>query len=178
MGADADPDPDPDVEAPPGYTVDRLDTDDAGTAAALWVELAAGQRDHGSHLLAPANRQRVRETMLRHAAAATAFVARDGTDVVGFVTFGTESEGYAQDVDRGVVHNLYVRPTDRGDGVGSALLAAAEAALADRGVGTVALRAMADNEAARRFYHRHGYEPHRVELEKSVESDTLTTDDR
>ena len=173
-----DPDADTDVEAPPGYTVDRLDTDDAGTAAALWVELAAGQRDHGSHLLAPANRQRVRETMLRHAAADTAFVARDGTDVVGFVTFGTESEGYAQDVDRGVVHNIYVRPTDRGAGVGSALLAAAEAALADRGVGVVALRAMADNEAARRFYRRHDYEPHRVELERPVESDTLTTDDR
>jgi len=34
----------------------------------------------------------------------------------------------------------------------------------------VALETMADNEAARRFYRRHGYEPHRIELER--ESDT------
>jgi len=71
-----------------------------------------------------------------------------------------------------VIVNLYVRPGSRGDGVGSALLAAAESELADMGVDTVSLEVLADNEDARRFYRRHDYGPHRVELAKSMENDT------
>jgi ribosomal protein S18 acetylase RimI-like enzyme len=91
--------------------------------------------------------------------------------LLGFVMFGPETGRYAQDVSRGVVRNLYVRPDCRGEGVGAALLGAAEAALADRGVEVVALESMAGNGAARRFYRRRGYTPHRVELERTLESD-------
>lgn len=89
--------------------------------------------------------------------------------VLGFVMFGLETGGYEQDVTRGVVHNLYVRPPHRDRGVGSALLDAAESALAERGADVVSLEAMLANQAAVRFYRRNGYRCHRVELEKDLD---------
>ena len=92
----------------------------------------------------------------------------DDESLLGFVTASVETPGFEQTVTRGVVHNIYVRPVARGNGIGAALLAAAERHLGEQGVDRVALEAMADNEAARRFYRRHGYTDHRVELEKRV----------
>jgi len=111
--------------------------------------------------------------------AADATVGSSGSEpptIVGFVTFGVESGRYDLDVTRGVVYNLFVRERHRGAGVGSRLLAAAESALADAGVDVISLEAMAGNEDARRFYRRHGYHPHRVELEKSVRGDRSDSD--
>jgi ribosomal protein S18 acetylase RimI-like enzyme len=172
------------VDAPPGYVIDAADTDDADLMADRWVDLAADQRAYGSHLRPADNRDRIHETMLQHVVTDTALVAREAeadgpaAAVVGFVTFGRETGGYTEDVDRGIVHNIYVTPDHRQAGVGSALLAAAERTLSAGGVEAVALEAMAGNDAARGFYRAHGYEPHRVELEKALESDSLTTDDR
>ncbi|WP_128475907.1 GNAT family N-acetyltransferase [Halorussus pelagicus] len=98
----------------------------------------------------------------------------DDAPLVGFVTFGIESNSYEQDTLRGIVQNLYVVSERRSEGVGSALLDAAESELSDAGADAVSLEVMADNADARRFYRRHGYAPHRIELEKSVENDTLT----
>jgi len=160
------------VDTPDDVAIDPATSDEVDALVDLWVDLARGQRDHGSHLLADENRTVVRESVSRHVVTGGALVARetDGDSLVGFVLFGPETGGYEQDRDRGVVENIYVVPRRRGEGIGSALLAEAEAALADAGAGVVALETMADNEAARRFYRRHGYEPHRIELER--ESDT------
>ena len=172
------------ADAPAGYGIDAAVTDDADLMADRWVDLAADQREYGSHLRPADNRDRVHETLLQHVVTDTALVARavdadaPGAAVVGFVTFGRETGGYAQDVDRGIVHNIYVAPDHRRAGLGSALLSAAERTLAARGVEAVALEAMATNAAARAFYRAQGYEPHRVELEKPLENDTLTTNDR
>ena len=163
------------VEVATGEHVDRV-TD-------LWVDLARDQRAYGSHLYARANRVPVRERIARHVANDTLLVACDsdtvgssddevvGDDVVGFVTFDVQTGSYAQDVTRGLVRNVFVAEGHRDEGVGSALLAAAEVELADRGVDVVQLEVLADNDAAKRFYRRAGYEPHRIEMEKSVESD-------
>ena len=148
----------------------------AETVTDLWVALAAGQRRHDSHILAEANRARIRERILRHAVNDTLLVAREN-GLLGFVTVERESGTYAQDDTRGVVTNLYVRPEHRGEGVGSALLGAAEHRLQELGADAVALEVMADNEDARQFYRRAGYRPHRVELEKPVESDTHSKGD-
>lgn len=157
-------------------TVESADPEDVEAVADLWVDLAAGQRTHGSHLLAGPNRGVVRDALVRHAVLGGLLVAREGDAIVGFVMFEPESGSYEQDADRGIVHNLYVVPERRGEGVGSALLAAAEDALADEGADVVALEVMAENDAARRFYRRHGYEPLRLELERDLdpESDTHT----
>lgn len=165
------------TERPEDVDVTPIDSGDAELLADLWVELAADQRQHGSHLLAESNRRRIREAMLQHVVTDTALVARREGDVVGFVSFGRESESFEQDLTRGTVHNIYVRSGHRGEGIGSALLSRAEATLVERGVDAVCLQAMATNNEARGFYRRHGYDPHRVELEKPIESDSLTTDD-
>lgn len=165
------------TDLPDDVAIEMADGRAAAGIADLWVELAEDQRQHGSHLLPGANRARVRETMMKHVVTNTALVARRDDEVVGFVTFGQESERFQQDVTRGIVHNIYVRAGHRGEGIGSAMLSTAEGTLVDRGVDTLSLQAMAANDAARAFYRRHGYEPHRVEYEKSTGSDSLTTDD-
>ena len=157
------------IEAPDATVADEI--------ADRWVELARGQRDYGSHLLAGANRTRNRESVVRHAVADSLLVARVDGEFAGFVTFSVESGSYEQDVRRGIVENLYVEPAHRRETVGEGLLAAAEAKLAERGADVVALEAMADNEAARAFYQAQGYAPHRVEFEKALESDTHSRSD-
>ena len=147
------------------------DRDELDALADLWVDLAVEQREHGSHLHAAANRATIRESLARHLVVDGLLVARDGGPV-GFVAFDRESSGYDRTVDRGVVRNLYVVPERRGEGIGSRLLEAAETALAEAGVDRVALEALASNDDGRRFYERHGYRDHRVELEKRVETDT------
>ena len=152
--------------------------DEADRLADLWVELARDQRAHGSHIRAESNRSSVREGLSRHIVSGGVLVARtDHGALAGFVQFAPEGQNYEQDIDRGVVENLYVRPEHRGKGVGSELLSRAEQQLFEAGVNRVGLEVLAPNEAARRFYERHGYEPHRVELEKSPESDNHTKED-
>ena len=75
------------------------------------------------------------------------------------------------EVTQGVVENLYVEPEHRNGGIGGELLSAAERQLDGLGADTVVLEAMAKNLASQRFYRRHGYGSHRVQLEKSLESD-------
>lgn len=159
--------------------IERADVSDADILADMWVDLATEQREFGTHLRPAGNRTRVREDVVRRITTGDVIVARgegDGTaGIFGYVSFGIESRSYDQDVKRGIVYNLYVRPTKRNAGIGWKLLDAAERRLADKGVDIVCLEVMADNAAARRFYDRRGYRPHRVELEKPVDtSDTVT----
>ncbi len=145
----------------------------------LWVALAREQRDHGSHLAAEANRGRVRDLVAQyvHADGVAVALADDAPGgvrrtetgvVVGFVMFHVESGFFESDATRGVLDNVFVVPDARGDGVGSALLDHAEAALADRGADVLAVEALWANDAARRLYERRGYQPHRVTLERDA----------
>ncbi|WP_227354067.1 GNAT family N-acetyltransferase [Haladaptatus salinisoli] len=150
------------VEAATSADIDRV--------ADRWVELARGQRAHGSHLLADENRANVREAVARHVVEGSLLVARD-EGIVGFVMFELQSGVYEQSATRGIVQNVYVEPERRGEGIGSELLDAAESALVERGAEVLALEVLAANEDARRLYRERGYEPYRIELEKSVEND-------
>jgi ribosomal protein S18 acetylase RimI-like enzyme len=148
-------------------TITPAETEDADRLVDLWIELAESQRDHGSHIRGEPNRTPIRESILRHIAGDRLLVARsDG--IRGFVMIAVEGGSYEQDLRRGLIENLYVRPDARNEGLGSALLSRAESQLTDRGVDAVTLDVMADNERARRFYREHGYDPHRVEFEKPV----------
>jgi ribosomal protein S18 acetylase RimI-like enzyme len=166
------------VTTPPsGVRIESATLGDVEALVDLWVDLARDQRTYDSHLATEANRTPVRESVGHHVLADGVLVARADGDLVGFVMYGPETGDYEETVDRGVVHNLYVVPGARGAGLGSALLERAEAALAEAGADVVSLEAMAGNEAARRFYERHGYRPHRVELEKPVRNDTHSKED-
>lgn len=61
--------------------------------------------------------------------------------------------GYAE------LYTLAVLPECRGQGVGTALLDAVDAALADTGIPNLTVAVMADNEAAIRLYRRRGLVP-------------------
>lgn len=186
--------------------IEAADADDADEIVELWVALARDQRAYGSHLLGDSNREQIRDAIARHIVtdglrvarvpdeATSVGVAIDGddappdsidseADITGFVMFDIETGVYAQNVTRGIVRNLYVRPSCRDEGVGTALLSAAEDTLAAAGADVVSLEAMMTNEDARRFYTDQGYSPHRVEFEKHLDggasdrSDTHSRED-
>ncbi|MFB6119891.1 MAG: GNAT family N-acetyltransferase [Halobacteriaceae archaeon] len=156
--------------------IEAAEQADVAALADLWVSLVADQRAYGAHLLAAANRERVREFLANFVATDSVVVARDA-GIVGFVMFRIESGAYEQDATRGFVDNVFVRPARRGEGIGSRLLDAAEDALAERGADVAALSVLADNEDARRLYERRGYSPHRITMERPLESDTSSSVD-
>ncbi|WP_049970260.1 GNAT family N-acetyltransferase [Haladaptatus cibarius] len=151
-------------------TIEAATSGDMDTVTDLWVELACDQRAHGSHFLPDENRDTIRDSVARHVIENTLLVARE-TDIVGFVMFDLQSGMYEQATTRGIIQNVYVEPEHRDSGIGSELLDAAETALVERGAERLALEVMAKNKNARRLYQSRGYEPHRIELEKSVEND-------
>jgi len=138
--------------------------------ADCWVELARDQRAHGSHLLAAENRSAVRDSVARHVVENDLLVARD-EGIVGFVMFELQTGIYQHSTSRGVIQNIYVEPASRSQGIGSALLDTAEEALREQGAKVLSLEVLERNENARRLYENRGYEPHRIEMEKSDEND-------
>ncbi|QIB74825.1 GNAT family N-acetyltransferase [Halogeometricum borinquense] len=158
--------------------IGRTSTAEIDALADLWVALAADQRSYQSHLRSDENRGRIREAMARHVVTDGIRVARVSDDIVGFVMYSLERGDFEQDETRGVIRNLYVKPAHRSRGIGSRLLKSAETELAGAGATHICLEAMAQNERARKFYERHGYTVHRVELEKAIENDTHSKEDR
>jgi ribosomal protein S18 acetylase RimI-like enzyme len=174
----------------PDVHVDSARMEEADAITAAWIDLAAGQRRFGSYLLADENRTAVRETISRAIVTGGLLVVRasglrdgpsgsgeagdDGIedgDIAGFVMFSHETGNYEQSAEKGVIENIYVHPSWRDEGIGSALLSAAEGALRDGGAEVIILDVMAENEDARRFYEDHGYRPHRVTMAKEDEND-------
>jgi len=160
--------------------VEPATTADVDAVVDAWVALAGTQREHGSHIGASSNRETVRPLLSHHVVAGSVLVARaeESGDVgggergiLGFTNFGIEEGALDADAVRGIVYNLYVVAEARGEGVGSALLDAAEDALIERGADVLAIEALWANEDARRLYEERGYEPHRVQFEREVEGD-------
>lgn len=161
--------------------IEQATVDDVEALVDCWIDLAAGQQRHGSRLEAEPNRKAATDTMARHVVMGGVLVAReessDKQSIRGFVMFHTEEGTYSQTESTGEIANLYVRPDARDHGIGSELLAAAEADLAAEGVETITLDVLADNDAAQRFYGRHDYTPHRIELTKRIETNTHSKDE-
>ena len=151
--------------------------DQAEALTDLWVALAEEQTQYDSHVLGERNRSVVADELSRHAVTDRLVIATEDGEAIGFVMFALDRASYEMDVTQGIIENLYVRPEFRNDGIGSELLATAERQLDKRGADTVVLEAMDANMAARQFYRRHGYDPHRVQLEKSLESDNHSKED-
>lgn len=174
---------------------------DLGVLVEMWVDLAADQREYGSHIRPEDNRKTIRNALAHSIVVDEVLVARressaeddrtsDDNDwtpakddrtsdddsetadeLLGFVQFSLQSNEYDQDCSRGLISNVYVRPEHRNSSIGTRLLSAAETNLENSGADVVSLEAMAGNANARRFYRRHGYEAHRIVLEKSLAAD-------
>lgn len=82
-----------------------------------------------------------------------------GEQVVGqvFVQLRSSEIEFAHEGRRGYLYSLRVRPEWRGQGIGSQLIAAAEAELLARGYSEAAISTAKDNASARRLYERLGY---------------------
>jgi ribosomal protein S18 acetylase RimI-like enzyme len=165
----------------PQPTIEPASQEDLETVADLWVRLARGQREHGSHVRPAANRETMREALAAHRVADGLLVARLEGSIVGFASSSIERGSLELDTTRGLLSNVYVEPAFRGRGIGTALLEAAEASLARQGADVMVLEVMADNEAARRFYRRQGYDRFRVTMSRSLddrgENDTHSKED-
>lgn len=86
----------------------------------------------------------------------TTVVAAVGDRVVGFVHIGESPD---PDEDRtGQVLSIHVSPGSRGNGIGTRLMAEAVAALEAGGYRHASLWVVADNQSARRFYERLGWD--------------------
>lgn len=152
-------------------------TEDLEALTDLWLDLAAEQLQFGSRLAVEENRESIRVTLAGHVAADTVLIARTPA-VVGFVSFELADGMFEERLERGRIQNVYVDPAWRDQGIGSALLEAGEDALREAGADAVAIETLAGNERARDLYEDRGYRPHRIEYERSLESDTHTKDER
>jgi ribosomal protein S18 acetylase RimI-like enzyme len=85
----------------------------------------------------------------------TVLVEREGSAVIGSVMVGFDGH-------RGWVYYLAVAPDRRGEGLGRALMAAAEAWLRERSAPKIQLMVRADNDAALGFYEALGLEVQKV----------------
>ncbi|MCU4971543.1 GNAT family N-acetyltransferase [Halobacteria archaeon AArc-m2/3/4] len=145
---------------------------DLETLADDWIALAREQEELGSHIVPDANREAIRDVLAAHQFNDGLLVARIPADeTAGFASFSIERGMFTLDSTRGVLSNLYVKPPYRDRGIGTALLKEVEHTLTERGATVVILEAMAANEAARRFYRRHGYDTYRVAMERSLEGE-------
>jgi ribosomal protein S18 acetylase RimI-like enzyme len=86
-------------------------------------------------------------------------VAVAAGEVVGqvFVQLNSSEQQFADGATRGYLYALRVRPVWQGQGVGARLIAAAEAALRERGFTTAVIAAAKENAGALRLYERLGY---------------------
>ncbi len=115
---------------------------DAAAVVALW---------HACGLTRPWNDPDADFTRARAGAGSTILLARRDDVPIGSVMVG-------HDGHRGWLYYLAVRPDLQGQGIGTALFAAAEHWLRDRSVPKLQLMVRTDNDAAIRFYRRLGLE--------------------
>ncbi|AOW79905.1 sporulation regulator-like protein [Halodesulfurarchaeum formicicum] len=154
-------------------SVTPAESDALDAVLECWIDLVEGQRAYGSHIEGETNREAARDLLGQYIAGEMLAVARpadeSADEIIGFVMFYRDRGLFEESVPRGVIENVYVVPSARGNGVGSALMDYAETELADRGVEVVGLSAMAENRTAREWYRSRGYEEHRVVMERQLE---------
>lgn len=94
-------------------------------------------------------------------------VAADSTGLGGFIWLAVEEEWGGMGF-RGEVAALYVRPEQRGKGLGRELMAEGERILQQYGCRRVHLMVTQSNESAVRLYEELGYKVTRLQMEKSI----------
>jgi GNAT superfamily N-acetyltransferase len=95
--------------------------------------------------------------LLKHAVSGhkRLLIAAEDQNIIGLVRIGPESGSS----EVGLVYLLYVLPEYWGRGVGKALMSAAMDELRDLGIRVATLWVLRDNQRARRFYERLGWQP-------------------
>jgi GNAT superfamily N-acetyltransferase len=100
---------------------------------------------------------------------AVVFVADRAGQVVGYVYAGIEPQSWKELRDEaGFIHDVFVDESARRCGAATALLEAAAAWLAGRGMPRIVLWTAAPNEAARRLFARLGFRHTMTELTRET----------
>lgn len=81
----------------------------------------------------------------------TCFIALDGETVTGVILCGHDGR-------RGYIYHTVVRSDHRNQGIGTALISAAAAALQKEGITRVCLNVMESNEDGKKFWQNRGWE--------------------
>ncbi|WP_019136705.1 GNAT family N-acetyltransferase [Cellulomonas massiliensis] len=147
-------------------TVRPASLDDAGEIARVHVQSWREAYDGivpAEHLASLDEVERAREWS-GHLAAGPAdgvvtWVAGTPRRVIGFVTYGPSRDEDAGRGDR-EVYSMYLEPDAWGHGVARDLM---RTVLSEVGAHPLTLWVLADNERARHFYRRHGFQPDGVE---------------
>jgi hypothetical protein len=122
--------------------ISRLDMSEAAQAAALWEE---------SGLVRAWNDPQADIEAALACTTSTILAAREGGRVVGTVMAGYDGH-------RGWLYYVAVTPSQRGRGLGRALMTAAEQWLAEQGARVIRLMVRAENEGVTSYYRSLGYE--------------------
>jgi ribosomal protein S18 acetylase RimI-like enzyme len=90
---------------------------------------------------------------------AFALVAERSNELLGYAMVHTRrgSPTWPLSEPAAELETLSVLPSERGQGIGSALLDAVQAELTANGIAALSLLVVAGNDEARRFYERHGF---------------------
>ena len=95
-------------------------------------------------------------------------LAEQAGDVIGLLSYSIRPDLYHA-APTALIEELVVSAAARGQGVGSALLQAAEEALHEAGCVEISVSVMPGNQHAIRFYRAHGLTDEAVYLEKHLE---------
>lgn len=143
------------TEPPPGPRPEEATPHDL---EALWPQVTALHAHEGLPAPGDAVRSALRRLLgdERHG---KAFVVRDGAGVAAYLVL---TAGYSLEYggETLLVDELFVRDRERGRGLGSALLDAAEAYAKARGVGALLIEVGTGNPQAHRLYGRRGFVQH------------------
>lgn len=132
----------------PAATIRPMRSSDAGVVAQLTTQLG--------YPVDEATQRRRIEDVLEAPSDHGLLVAVDGADEpVGWIH--VERIRFLEGDDTADIMGLVVADRQRSNGIGAALLAAAEAWAADRSCRRMVVRSRVTRERAHRFYERHGY---------------------
>jgi GNAT superfamily N-acetyltransferase len=100
---------------------------------------------------------------------AVVFVADREGQVVGYVYAGIEPQSWKElREEAGFIHDVYVDEPARRGGIATALLEAAAAWLAERGMPRIVLWTAARNDSARRLFERLGFRHTMTEMTREI----------
>ena len=93
-------------------------------------------------------------------------IARDGDAVIGHLVGRLSGPGTVHPIRVAELESIHVYPQHRGGGIGEQMVNAFLAWAAERGAQRASVTAYAANEAAQRFYTRHGFAPKSIILDR------------
>ncbi|GAA3129390.1 GNAT family N-acetyltransferase [Planomonospora alba] len=133
-------------------------------SAALFAE-DAGARDPSLNLAWPREHGQARFAAALDDPDRLVLVADDGGRIVGHLTGSLTGPTAMRPVPVATLGSMYVQPGHRGQGVGARLVAEFRSWARGRGARYAGVTAYAANEAAVRFYRRHGFADRSTVLE-------------